>query len=185
MYGLRGNIRNKTLPATAFAVVGIFKIAYYFPFLDFLIQLFGLFYVQNYLWELVSFFGDIHVGKGKKIWVKNFLKVKSFWVRWPAISRTPTIRRSPEGPEACCVKLSIFEIMKKIHAINLLVGSENYRANVEFENGTTEWIPILGGAASVEGLTKENCLSKLDLREHAEYGKYLLRKRELKHSIFW
>lgn len=78
MYGLRGNIRNKTLPATAFAVVGIFKIAYYFPFLDFLIQLFGLFYVQNYLWELVSFFGDIHVCKGRKNLGKKFFESQEF-----------------------------------------------------------------------------------------------------------
>lgn len=75
--------------------------------------------------------------------------------------------------------------MKKIHAINLLVGSTNYRADVELENGIRKWIPILGGKPSVEGLTKDNAMDKLEMREHPEYGHYMLRKLEVKHSIFW
>lgn len=74
--------------------------------------------------------------------------------------------------------------MKKIHNINLLFGSDNYRAHVELEDGTMKWIPILGGKPSVEGITKENALDKLELRVHPEYKEYLLRKREVVDSIF-
>lgn len=105
-------------------------------------------------------------------------------MRYPTIPRTPTIRRSPEGPEARCVKLSNFDTMKDIHAINLVIGCTNYRAHVEFADGTLEWVPIIGGRPSVDGLTKDNCLSKLELREHAEYGKFLRRQTEVVDSIF-
>lgn len=74
--------------------------------------------------------------------------------------------------------------MKEIHAINLVIGCDNYRANVEFADGTMKWIPILGGAPSVDGLTKANCLDKLELREHAEYGKFLRRVTEVIDSVF-
>jgi len=74
--------------------------------------------------------------------------------------------------------------MKVIHAINLVIGCTNYRAQVELESGTTEWIPILGGKPSIEGLTKANAMDKLELREHAEYGKFLRRKTEVVDSVF-
>ena len=74
--------------------------------------------------------------------------------------------------------------MKKIHALNLVINCINYRAHVEFADGTKEWVPVLGGKPSIEGLTKENALDKLELSEHAEYGKYLRRKTEVVHSVF-
>lgn len=60
-----------------------------------------------------------------------------------------------------------------IHAINLLVGSTNYRAKVEFSNGDEKWVVIIGGKESVRGLTKANSFDKLVLSEHPTYGNYL------------
>ena len=74
--------------------------------------------------------------------------------------------------------------MKVIHAINLAIGCTNYRANVEFADGTQKWVPILGGKPSIEGLSRENAMDKLELREHAAHGQFLRRKLEVIDSVF-
>lgn len=72
--------------------------------------------------------------------------------------------------------------MKKIHAVNVLTGCENWRADVEFTNGDRKWVPILGGDKSVQGLTLATAMDNLILRD-GEWGPYLLRKMEVRDSL--
>lgn len=65
--------------------------------------------------------------------------------------------------------------IESLEKVVLYEGCEYYQAKALLENGKTKWIPIVGEAAAVKGLTCSTALDALSLRYHPTHGLFFVR----------